>query len=612
MSIVRVAVPLSRTSSQLTLNIGRPWSVIEHLILEATVRAPQSIGELEEGFCIPRQVIESSLIRLMRVEWIFMQPTAPIRFATTPFGVRACVADRLPHVGKQVVRARSQLVERLTGHVFRKSELQYVHRADLVSEPGQPNIKILQPRLDQGMFCADEIVEVALEDNEELVSIDSTPDHWPNRFALFEVSESHISGLPKDRPLDDLRAILLREARLFNPKQAARARHADQEAPSDPVWHRINFESADILVGGPQHGHALASILSCAKTHVVIHSTFLDPERFRDLIPSMIQAVKKRGIKIDILWGQEPPDDLASPDQNPRRRRLNAQEAAEELRKDPRVSAYSDRLRIHARSTHSHAKVIVADVAQKGQYIALVGSCNWLSSPFKSIEASIYLREPGIVRDVIQCLMRLCFTSAGGWEGLAGDLLAMRQRLRDQRASTLLNARATLVIGEAHNTQVLRARDKARRSILLTSNRLGRFFRPGALMPLAQACAPRTMQARIFYSLLQGIRRADESQFMRDAAARNIRLRPIRNPKVHAKILAWDENSAVITSQNWLSADPGPCTLATELGVAVEAPWIAKILRERFDVCLREGRHQSRNRRGKDPRRGAPTVRSPK
>jgi hypothetical protein len=46
--------------------------------------------------------------------------------------------------------------------------------------------------------------------------------------------------------------------------------------------------------------------------------------------------------------------------------------------------------------------------------------------------------------------------------------------------------------------------------------------------------------------------------------------------------------------------------------VALEAPYVAKILRERFDVCLQEGRHQSRNRRRKSSRRGAPNVRSPK
>jgi hypothetical protein len=43
--------------------------------------------------------------------------------------------------------------------------------------------------------------------------------------------------------------------------------------------------------------------------------------------------------------------------------------------------------------------------------------------------------------------------------------------------------------------------------------------------------------------------------------AREVRATP------HAKILAWDDDSAVITSQNWLSADPGYNSPLQEVGI---------------------------------------------
>jgi cardiolipin synthase A/B len=603
MSVIRIAVPVTRIKTRLTLNVGRPWSVIEHIILEAIVRAPHSIEDIERSFCIPRAVVEGALMRLLRVEWIQMTPPVlgPLRFEPTTFGARACVAEKLPYVGKHVERTRSQIVERLTGHVFKPTDLRHTSRSELMKAFADSPTEILRERLPDGMYCADEIVEVALEENEELLTIDSTGDPWPNRLALFEVSENQISGLPQDRPLDDLRAALLRAASAVRAKGVPSSRPLkakDLRTPL-PKQHRIRFEPTDVVVGGPQHHDAILDLLRTAVTRVIIHTTFLDPQRFRDLLPEMIEAIKARNVRIDILWGQEPP-----PEEEPPGKRLTAMEAAQLLRKDPNIRALAGRLHIHSVCTHSHAKVIVADPKQPGHFVALVGSCNWLSSPFLSIEASIYLREPSIVREVAQCLLRLCYSSTGNWAGLASDLLALIEDLRNKPRTRSPNGKAALVVGDAHNAYMLRARDQAKRAILLTSNRLGRFFLSGALTPLAEACAPRKIQAKIFYSLLQGIGRIEESQFARDAATRNIPLKPINHPKVHAKILAWDDNTAVITSQNWLSADPGPNTLATELGVAIDAPWVGKIVRDQFNACVRpvDRRDLNRHRRSRGRR----------
>ena len=48
-------------------------------------------------------------------------------------------------------------------------------------------------------------------------------------------------------------------------------------------------------------------------------------------------------------------------------------------------------------STGSHAKVILADTGDDSGYAAIVGSCNWLDSPYESVEASVRLTDPAAV-----------------------------------------------------------------------------------------------------------------------------------------------------------------------------------------------------------------------
>jgi cardiolipin synthase len=61
-----------------------------------------------------------------------------------------------------------------------------------------------------------------------------------------------------------------------------------------------------------------------------------------------------------------------------------------------------------------------------------------------------------------------------------------------------------------------------------------------------------------------------------------VRIAPVFEPKVHAKVLAWDDDFVIITSQNWLSADPGEGHLRREIGVYLKAPGIARRFIDKF------------------------------
>ena len=60
---------------------------------------------------------------------------------------------------------------------------------------------------------------------------------------------------------------------------------------------------------------------------------------------------------------------------------------------------------------------------------------------------------------------------------------------------------------------------------------------------------------------------------------------PVLVSKLHAKILAWDDDHVLITSQNWLSADPGESNLRREIGLMVHSKGIATAVIDNFDAA---------------------------
>ena len=60
---------------------------------------------------------------------------------------------------------------------------------------------------------------------------------------------------------------------------------------------------------------------------------------------------------------------------------------AQELSMRAASSRYSKLIKIHKDSITSHTKFLIADDGM-GSYLAILGSCNWLSTPFNAVEFS--------------------------------------------------------------------------------------------------------------------------------------------------------------------------------------------------------------------------------
>ena len=106
------------------------------------------------------------------------------------------------------------------------------------------------------------------------------------------------------------------------------------------------------------------------------------------------------------------------------------------------------------------------------------------------------------------------------------------------------------------------------------------------IVPALAAARERQVEAQLYYGtptgLLSGV---DAAGLAREFARQGVAIRPIHHPRLHAKVLAWDDHALAVTSQNWLSADPAEGAARREIGAFVEANRIADNLLRRFEFA---------------------------
>jgi hypothetical protein len=564
-----VAVPFAKGKARIYFRKGRAWSLVEHLVLEVLTRKMLTIRELAAGFHLPRRVVTECLIRLMRVDWLHMtQSNGELKFEATLAGQRAVDSDELPTASRNMSRAPTYYYDRLVGHVFRNRGLRAMDRESIEKRFAGRSLHWIEPKRRDLQFDASEFASVMLDDDERLINVDHPTENWTNKFLIVTVHGETVTGLP-DGDYPSLRLAILAEVagkESSGEREDGRRDNAvaySRRAPV-PELHKIAFDSSDLVLGGPAHLRVLEDMLRAAKSRVIIHSTFISEEKVLKLLPLLREAVH-RGVRIDILWGQD--DDR---DGN----RKSGAEIARDLSKHSELSRL-DGLLIHPFSTKSHSKWVLADCEAQGDFGLAIGSCNWLSSGFFRAEASVRLRDAGIICEFMELAADLTCAHNGLWNSLTNELLQLAGMIRPSSSSRNGAASAALVVDAQHSHFLLRARDEARKRIFLSSHRLGPASWPGVLVPIMEACRSGTLRAEVHYGRFDGITRVAESQWAAEARACDVNVVPTELDGLHAKVLAWDENAVLVSSLNWLSAHPTEFRAAREIGVWIEAPGVS-------------------------------------
>ena len=136
-----------------------------------------------------------------------------------------------------------------------------------------------------------------------------------------------------------------------------------------------------------------------------------------------------------------------------------------------------------------------------------------------------------------------------------------------------------LVLGPQYKQFVREARDNAESDIFVTSHLFSAGGRQPVIVPALAAAEQRGIASEVFYGTpcgKGGGKVASDNVF--EGAKLGVSITPILNPRLHAKILAWDNDHVLITSQNFLSADPSDLNIRREMGVYVRGASIARVL----------------------------------
>jgi cardiolipin synthase len=582
---IHVVFPVLRGTRRFFVEKGRRWSVIEHLLLDAVCRQPASAAELATKSSLPRGVVVEAFIRLMRAGWVEIAATTsrPV-FRATPMGLVKAPFDQLPAATVTEPKWHGFAIDQVTGGVFRSRELDIRPQSRL---PVTTEDQIVIHLQSSPLHAAGDLSEVftAIEGEDELiVGVARSPEKLIERYAVVTVRGDVVEGLPS-RATPALRYLILSKAKeaaaiaAIAPGAVPVAEVATEREPAkvEPDEAAISrnalYEHDDLIIDAEAHSAALDRAIRGASERLIIHSTFISDSRAQALLPALLQAAAK-GVAIDILWGQDDAGSVTT----------SSRAAAARLQAEVADAGRSDSITVHPFSTNSHAKIVVADNG-KGEWSALIGSCNWLASEFASFEASIRLRDPAMVGSLIRKLAGLSRGRPGVWHDLAIEMTVLGRRVGEAPRGRGRTVPMRMLFGSDHAKLVLEARNRAEKRIFVLSHRIGIAARPVTLLPILAAVRANDIDASLYYGRTTGpLSGVDGADLTREFAKEGLAIRPVHRPRLHAKVLGWDDNALAVSSLNWLSADPADSAPYREIGVLIEAPRVADNFIRRFEL----------------------------
>ncbi|PUA17643.1 phospholipase D-like domain-containing protein [Glaciimonas sp. PCH181] len=577
MSVIQVAIPVLKGRSSIVVDKGRPWSVVEHMILEALAKCNWTAIELSKAAKMPRRVVIEAIIRLMRAGWVDLsEARGTITFHANSFGLANASKSELPKNFERIRRQINFTIDLVEGGVFRNHEWYVFDEYSLREREKTEVIVWIQPEAVAEVCDRGEFYETLLDYDEALVSAE--PSGFSRKYILVAVRNGIMGRLP-DREMPALRAAIVEAARSVSLNEIAKKNIYPVPglvfaSRSDvPEVRQVHFDITDLVLDGEAHRVALSHVFENAKKSIFIHSTFINEAKVLAWLPEITSAAK-RGVKTHVFWGQSEDTPYV----------VSSRTSISNLTKNRDVQNLGEALVIYPFSTKSHAKLIVADSGKGGSFIAVVGSCNWFTSGFDSYEASVLLRDPHIVRDVVRYFAELSVAHNGVWSPVATELINISKALQDTPTSPRANAKASIVIGAQHGHFVLEARDTAKRRIFAASHRLGPVSDSSVITPIMTGARANNLKANVYFGRTTGAMWGNRPDGLIDEAAKSgVSIETIETPRLHAKMLAWDDDFVLVTSLNWLSAVSNDLGSPKEIGVYIEAKGVAETLIANFE-----------------------------
>ncbi|UVK45672.1 hypothetical protein BPNPMPFG_001229 [Mesorhizobium sp. AR07] len=569
MRTVHIVFPVFRGARKFKIEKGRRWSVIEHLVLQALARRPRSARELSEAAGgLPRRVIIEAITRLMRAGWVELQSSgSTVIFDATNAGKVRSVDYELPSAVTLIDKWRSFRIDAHTGAAFRVGDLTTSHWHNLP----QTNDEQIVHLIDKPTIDSENLSEIfnAIEGQDELiVGVHPSTTRLSKTWGTVAYRHGVAEGIPSRAPKAFVDFIereyeKVRQDEISLPEPS---RPAIASEPKTKADNSYLFDHSDLILDGHQHEDAFTKLIKNADTRILVHSGFVT-DNVNAVLPKLLAAAG-RSVRIDLFYGQDEKEGA----------RTSSEETIEHIKKKIAGTGLREMFRIHPFSTESHSKIAIADDRQTGSWTALVGSCNWLASGFTSFDASVRLRDPRLVGQLICTLGRMAKGRIGVWnDAHVAGLFVLGRSVERMPPKNGRKAEIDLLFTGDHAPLVMEAARKAKERVFVLSHQFGIAGRPVTIFPLMDVASSTGIDVLAFYGKPAGKKTAAELLDLREQYGKaGLKLRSVERPRLHAKVLGWDQDDIAISSFNWLSVDPNDQKPLREIGIRIKSGRVAE------------------------------------
>jgi hypothetical protein len=554
------------------------WSPIEEMVLLSLDLKPGTINDVTASLGILRQVVGSTVARLMEFGLVEVRLSPQPVLGTTGVGHDFIRAGRaLPERTADREIGISVVYEKVGQSVFRTRDVDTIAVSKLPAKGAIVTFPSGEaPETDHSMIQrANQFMANTLRPGEWLRGVQANSSFLERKFLVLNLDDVRDGILPQgasDQLVEALRTTI--KTGILPTTVAPTA--------NQPFSIETSFDSDHLIVGSEQHLHRFEEIVGAAKSHVFVLSTFVASQsdekgkENRERIWRSLEDACRRGVKCHLFFG-------TSLDRA--KHAIAMQELYARLSAIRQTRGY---LLVQRDPVGSHAKFLAADDGHDGATVVM-GSCNWLSSPFSAVEVSAELREGHAVATGLDLLREIvaklssASRSVETLQFMASELRRQRSRLSLPSDVTPVTARLNILYAADHERLLRVAAHEAQERFICCTNRVGANMVPGLFDP-AEVAGRRLKDVRVYYSRRSGPVKRGHVTKLRERLNGVVELTGVAEPQLHAKFLAWDNDHVVISSLNWGSQSGLEHNPLDEIGLYLEGSNLASSLLDKFEA----------------------------
>jgi hypothetical protein len=555
------------------------WSPIEELVLLSIDQEPATMPGIAVRLSMPLQVVRATIARLMQFGLIELRVSPTPAFASSAIGKSLFRAGRaLPERTTEREVHISLVLEKVGHSVLRRKEVTLVPTHGFTFNGqviGFPPGEL--PETDDSMVHR--ITQfVPLRPGEWLRGVRTTSSVIERKYLEIDLQAFNQGRIPEGASPKLVSA-------LRSTVRTSKLPIATDVTPQRVLPIKTTFKPEQLVVGSIAHLDRFEEIVGTARSDVFVLSTFVtgqDDLRGRDQrerVYKALEAAVVRGVTLHLFYGSS-----IEPEKHAR----HMQELIERM-----TSLIGAKISVSAQreSVNTHAKFVVADDGADG-VTALVGSCNWLSSPFAAVEVSVLFSEPratAATLDVLSGILVALPTTSRSVQTLQFWAAGLRRQadVPRHRSEDVIDAALTVLRADEHQRLLRHAAHGAKERFVCITNRLGANAVPALLNP-AEVAGGRLDDVRIYYSRQTKPMKRSHVNAHKARLMGVLKIIPVKEPQVHAKFLAWDRDNVVISTLNWGSQTGTSEAPWDEVGFHIHGEGIADILLELFDRELND------------------------